>query len=223
MILICQRKVRGSEGERDTILPRFTALRLWSGCASLFFTLNPHDIRSPITLTLLQGDSKFEKVFYLDETYENLNAYVKEFLHDNPRRLHGLVARNQLVATRCFHWTVRLVIRTLFNCADLPGVHLDNIAANEIPGVFGSCSSPGSSVNKEDRLAIGIAVFFVGNGVKVGNLEDTRLDQRWLLVQCCVVETASVQTVFLALSGTSRKEDPWVVGTNVLDSANLGR
>ena len=32
---IQQRSVRGSEGERDNILPRFLALRLWSGCSSL--------------------------------------------------------------------------------------------------------------------------------------------------------------------------------------------
>ena len=33
---IAQRKVRGSEAEKDNILPKFMALRLWSGCSSLF-------------------------------------------------------------------------------------------------------------------------------------------------------------------------------------------
>ena len=28
------------------------ALQIYSGCSTLFFTLNPHDIRSPITLAL---------------------------------------------------------------------------------------------------------------------------------------------------------------------------
>jgi hypothetical protein len=36
--------VRGSEAEKDNLMPRFFGLRLWSGCSSLFFTLNPHDI-----------------------------------------------------------------------------------------------------------------------------------------------------------------------------------
>ena len=62
---------------------------------------------------------------------------MSEFLQDNPRRLHELVAQNPLVGARVFHWTVRLVIRLLFNCADKPGMHVDNIAANEVPGVFG--------------------------------------------------------------------------------------
>ena len=38
---IIQRNVRGSEAEKDSLLPKFFALRLWSGCSSLFFTLNP--------------------------------------------------------------------------------------------------------------------------------------------------------------------------------------
>ena len=33
---IIQRRVRVSEAEKDDILPNFIALRLWSGCSSLF-------------------------------------------------------------------------------------------------------------------------------------------------------------------------------------------
>ena len=153
-LLIVQRSVRGSEAERDNLLPKFRALRLWSGCSSLFFTLNPHDIRSPITLTLLQGDSKFEKSFSLDQTDEELDAYVKDYLRDEPRRLNELVAQNQLAATRCFHWTVRLVIRTLFSCADKPGAHEDNIAANEVPGIFGLVRAYFGVVEPQMRKAL---------------------------------------------------------------------
>ena len=58
---ITNRKVRGSEEERDSLIFKFRALRIWSGWASLFFTLNPHDIKSPISISLLQHDFKFEK------------------------------------------------------------------------------------------------------------------------------------------------------------------
>ena len=33
---VIQRKGRGSEAEKDGILPKFMTLRLWSGCSSLF-------------------------------------------------------------------------------------------------------------------------------------------------------------------------------------------
>ena len=62
---------------------------------------------------------------------------MSDFLRDDPNRLHSLVAGNPLAATRCFHWTVRLVIRTLFNCADKLGLSADGVLANEVPGVFG--------------------------------------------------------------------------------------
>ena len=42
-----------------------------------------------------------------------------------------------MAATRCSHWTVRLVIRCLFNCEVKPGVALDSIAAHAAPGIFG--------------------------------------------------------------------------------------
>ena len=134
---IIQRKVRGAEAEKDNLLPKFMALRIWSGCSSLFFTLNPHDIRSPITMSLLQDDLQLDKKFSLDLTDEETEAYLADFLKQNPRRLHEAVASNQLAATRCFHWTVRLVIRTLFNCNDRAGSSMDSIAAHETPGIFG--------------------------------------------------------------------------------------
>ena len=84
-IQVAQRKVRGSEQEKDNILPKFFAMRLWSGCSSLFFTLNPHDIRSPITLLLLQADSKFERKFSLDLNEADAASYMKELLHTKTR------------------------------------------------------------------------------------------------------------------------------------------
>ena len=134
---VIQRNVRGSEAEKDNLLPKFFGLRLWSGCSSLFFTLNPHDIRSPITMSLLQDDIRFEKEFSLDLPDADTDEFIKEFIRENPRRLHQAVAANPLAATRCFHWTLKLVIRTLFNCDDTPGRNCDSIAANAVPGIFG--------------------------------------------------------------------------------------
>ena len=47
-IQVSQRKVRGSEAEKDDILPMFMAMRLWSGCSSLFFTLNRMTYAAPL-------------------------------------------------------------------------------------------------------------------------------------------------------------------------------
>ena len=73
----------------------------------------------------------------MDFTDAEKEQYVTELLGTHPRKLHELVAQNPIVGTKCFHWTVKLVIRLLFNCAATPGENADNIAACELPGVFG--------------------------------------------------------------------------------------
>ena len=98
---IIQRNVRGSESQKDNMMPRFFGLRLWSGCSSLFFTLNPHDIMSSLTMTLLQNDCHFEKKFSLDWSDVDTEAYIQTHLKENHRRLHEAVAANPMAATRC--------------------------------------------------------------------------------------------------------------------------
>ena len=88
-------------------------------------------------MSLLQDDMRLEKAFSLDCSDADAEAYLASFLSENPRRLHEAVASNPLVATRCFHWTVKLVIRTLFNCDNFPGLALDSVVARETPGIFG--------------------------------------------------------------------------------------
>ena len=55
----------------------------------------------------------------------------------NPRRLHEMANSNPLPATRYFHYTVRLVIDTLFNCSAPGHCFPDNVPARAEPGVFG--------------------------------------------------------------------------------------
>ena len=126
------------------------------GVWRLFFTLNPHDIRSPISLILLQGKYTAEKQFSLNLPDGEADEYVMDVTRRNPRLLHELVAQNPMVATRCFHWTVRLVIKLLFNCADKPGVNRDNIAAGEVPGAFGHVRAYLGVVEPQMRKALHI-------------------------------------------------------------------
>jgi hypothetical protein len=153
---LIQRNVRGSEAEKDNLMPKFIAMRIHSGCSVLFFTLNPHDIRSPFSISLLHGGGKLRKHFSLDFTDAEADAYVTEMLGAHPRLLHELVAQNPLVGTKCFHWTVKLVIRLLFNCAGKPGENADNIAANDVPGVCGYVRAYFGVVEPQKRKALHI-------------------------------------------------------------------
>ncbi len=57
------RDVDGSEAARDTLRYQFVALRIWSGCSLLFFTLNPHDHHSPLLIYCIgEREECLEKV-----------------------------------------------------------------------------------------------------------------------------------------------------------------
>ena len=128
--------------------------------------LDSHGIRSPITLTLLQDDVNLEKSFSLDVEDSVASEFVRDLLHENPRKLHALVACNPLVATRCFHWAVREVIRTLFNCDDAPGGVCDSIAARETLGIFGHVRAYLGVVEPQMRKALHMHMFDATAGLR---------------------------------------------------------
>ena len=153
---IAQRKVRGSEAERDTLHFKFRAMRIWHGCSSLFFTLNPHDIRSPLTLTLLNSEHFHSERFSLDLPDDATEDYLKTLLGDNPRRLHEMAAQDPVAATKCFHYTVRLVLDALFNCSRYKEPFPDGVPARVVPGVFGHVAGYLGVVEPQMRKALHI-------------------------------------------------------------------
>ena len=99
------RHVRGSESEKLTMRKRFVAIRVWNGLSALFFTLNPHDIRSPMTLTLTNHEYLHIESFSLDFDDAATEAYFEQLLQANPRRLHELVY--ELQALEAYVWGTR--------------------------------------------------------------------------------------------------------------------
>ena len=102
----------------------------------------------------MQSEGVYEHKFSLDLSGEESVAYMHEFLKEGPRRLHRHIASDQLISMRVCHWTVRLVVRTLFHASDAPGDHADNIAAMETPGVFGHVRAYFGAVEPQMRKAL---------------------------------------------------------------------
>ena len=149
-----QRSVRGSESEKEGLRPRFTAMRLWGGCSFLFFTLNPHDIRSELTLVFLNHEHFRVKKFSLDFTDSDIDDYLADLLKNNRRRLHEMVAQDPLAATRCFHATVRVVIDSLYNCVKPGKPYADCLPCREEPGIFGMIAGYLGVVEPQMRKAL---------------------------------------------------------------------
>eukprot|EP00973_Karenia_brevis_P045969 6366832-Karenia_brevis.AAC.1 len=89
-----QRNVRGSEAEKDTLRFRFTAMRIWNGFSSLFFTLSPNDIKSPLTLAMVDNGRFHLRRFSLDFSDSDADAFPTETLSHRPRLLHEIVAQD---------------------------------------------------------------------------------------------------------------------------------
>ena len=53
---IVQGMVEGSDEERLNMRHKFVALRIWNGFSSIFFTLNPADTHSALTVTFCNAD-----------------------------------------------------------------------------------------------------------------------------------------------------------------------
>ena len=119
----------------------------------VFFTLNPHDIRSPLTMALVNREHFHVEQFSLDWSDDATDEYFARCLQGNSRRLHEMANQDPFAATRCFHYVVDLVIRTLFNCAPPGKCYPDGIPAGIEPGIFGYCSGYLGMVEPQLRKA----------------------------------------------------------------------
>ena len=149
-----QRRVRGSEAERESLRYKFMAMRVWGGCSSLFLTLNPHDIRSPLTIEFTSKEHFHIERFSLDWNDSTTDAYFSELLGANPRKLHQIAAQDPVATTRCFYTTVDLVLECLLGCAPRGKCPADGIPAGEKPGIFGYVNGYMGAIEPQMRKAL---------------------------------------------------------------------
>ena len=81
---------------------------------------------------------------------------MARLLGEHARRLHDIAVQDPLAATTCFHYTVRLVIRTLFHCTDPGQPYHDGLATESEPGIFGHVAGYLGVVEPQMRKALHI-------------------------------------------------------------------
>jgi hypothetical protein len=97
-----QRTVRGSEASKTSLQNKFTAVRLWSGCSSLFFTLNPY-ARQPLTLALCNGEHFNVQSFSLDLSDVDMTEFFAGVQQTRPRLLHEVAAQDPVAGDTCVY------------------------------------------------------------------------------------------------------------------------
>jgi hypothetical protein len=139
-IQVALRDVEGSEAERETFRLKLGALRLWNGCSFIFFTLNPHDIKTPLLVAFISDyHTKVERVS-LDWNDDDMAAYYERVKKDNPLRLHELACQWPAAAAACVHFAFNATTQTLFRCAPAANFKPKKQHIHTLPSL---CAMPG--------------------------------------------------------------------------------
>jgi hypothetical protein len=138
---IALRGVEGTEAERELFRLKFGAMRIWNGCSCLFFTINPHDNKSPLLIKFCNTEHEHVEELSLEWLYDDHAAWKERVTKGNPLRLHELAVECPDAAARCVHWTFENTIRYLFNCGPPANTkpkkqHMDTVPARCEPGTF---------------------------------------------------------------------------------------
>ena len=88
-----QRNVRGSEASKTSLQHKFTAVRLWSGCSSIFFILNPF-ARQPLTIALCNGPHFHVEDFSLDLSDIEMKEFYDGVRRSRPHLLHEIAVED---------------------------------------------------------------------------------------------------------------------------------
>lgn len=138
---IALRDVEGSDAERDTFRYKFLGMRVWNGCSFVFFTLNPHDIHSPMLIVFANADNHQMEQVSLDWGDEDMKTYYGRVKKDNALRLHEFAIEHPAAAALCVHLTFRMTLEFLFNCSGPANhrpskQHADGYPCKCEPGIF---------------------------------------------------------------------------------------
>ena len=111
------RSVEGSEAEKEVLRFKFSALRLWSGCSLVWFTLNPHDIHTPLLVHFIGEREEELQRISLDWDDTTMAQYYEDAKKGDRLYFHELAVRWPAAAAKCVHWTFQHTMQILFNVA----------------------------------------------------------------------------------------------------------
>ena len=94
-------------------------------------------------------------------------AYLTHLLGVHPRRLHEAVVQDPSAAARCFHYTVRLVIQTLFHCVPPGHPYPEGLPTEAEPGIFGHVAGYLGVVEPQMRKALHIHMLIQLHGFRI--------------------------------------------------------
>ena len=104
------KSVEGTVSERAQFQSKLQSLRFYHGPAMLFWTLNPRDSESPLTIRFMaDGVWKHHRV-PLDIDELAVHVSLNDIRKTDPRALHEMIPDDPVAACECYHTTVRMTL-----------------------------------------------------------------------------------------------------------------
>jgi hypothetical protein len=169
---VASRDVEGSAAARSALRFRFVATRVWCGCAFVFFTLNPHDNKTPLLIVFGHGERFGFRRLSLDWDDAEMTRYYDAEKEGNALRFHDFAANHPRACSRAVHETFRMVLEILGNTAppaNVPGgtQHLDLIAAKCEAGMWQYVHAYNGTVEPQARTTEHMHAFFKSSATRL--------------------------------------------------------
>jgi len=137
---LVQRYVPYTDAFRQSMRNRFTAMRIWGGSSTIFWTINPADVKHEMTLTFSCGDVAESYKYNLDWHDAEKNDFLDNTLPD--LAFHEIVATDPVAAVSFYDKFLELMLIHLFNMTTKPKhLHPDGVAGHEAGGIAGVLAS----------------------------------------------------------------------------------
>ena len=87
----------------------------WSGCSLLFWTLNPHDIHTPLLVMFIEDREEQLERISLGWDDAQMAQYYNRNRAGNTLRFHELAVDSPGAAAQCVHWTFEHTLTDLLS------------------------------------------------------------------------------------------------------------
>ena len=107
-------KVSGTDSERHKFHAWFESLRVYHGTGVLFWTLNPRDTESALTIRYMADGLWKHEIIPLDADDLVVHQSFERIRARSPTALYDMITEDTVAACECFHLTVKMTSELLF-------------------------------------------------------------------------------------------------------------
>ena len=165
------RRIHGSDAERSALRWKFVAMRLWNGFSFIFFTLNPNEWGSSLTLSFRGPTREETKSFSLALSDEEMSRFYGQLSHKDKQSLMRWAIDDPTACVKCFWATLQLVFEELCQCfpgnyGQIRALPPDGVSSKTEPGIFAHVAQYVGAIEPQMRKALHLHALLCVHGFR---------------------------------------------------------